>query len=73
MCFVSTAAMFAPYKYQQTSLICEQKRVGAVRYVSMLCGGNLIIDKSFKILEPDSLGCLAFSCAAFLLLNTVQI
>ena len=73
MCFVSTAAMFALYRYQQTFHICAQKSVGAVRYVSMLYGGSIIIDKSFTILKPDSLGCLAFSYAIYLLLNTVQI
>lgn len=73
MCDASTVVMCVLYRYQQTFLICEQKRVGAVRYVSMLYGGNIIIDKSFTILKPDSLGCLAFSFAAFLLLNTVKI
>ena len=46
--------MFALYKYQQTFRICAQKTVGAVRYVSMLYGGNIIIDKLFTILKPDS-------------------
>ena len=69
----NTAVMCALYRYQQTFRICAQKTVGAVRYVSMLYGGNIIIDKSFKISKPDSLGCLAFLWAAYNLLNTVQI
>ena len=73
MCDASTVVMCALYRYQQTFHICGQKSVGAVRYVSMLYGGNIIIDKLFKTLKPDSLGCLAFSYATFLLLNTVKI
>ena len=73
MCDANTVVMCALYRYQQTFLICEQKSVGAVRYVSMLYGGNIIIDKLFKTLKPDSLGCLAFSYAIYLFLNAVQI
>lgn len=72
MCDANTVVMCALYRYQQTFLICEQKSVGAVRYVSMLYGGKMIIDKSFKTLKPDNFGCLAFSCESFLLLDTVQ-
>ena len=60
MCDANTVVMCALYRYQQTFHICAQKRVGAVRYVSMPCGGKTIVDKSFTILKPDSLGCLAF-------------
>ena len=73
MCDASTVVMFVLYRYQQISHICVQKTVGAVRYMSMLYGGNIIIDKPFKVLKPDSLGCLAFSYAIYFLLNIVQI
>ncbi len=73
MCDASAVVMCALYRYQQTSLLCAQKRAGAVRYVSMQYGENIIIDKSFKILKPDSLGCLAFLWAAYLLLNIINI
>ena len=53
MCDANTVVMCALYRYQQTFHICAQKRVGAVRYVSMLYGGSIITDKLFKILKPD--------------------